>query len=323
MSHSDRHGSRSGWKPSRKIVILGSINQDLVIRCDRCPDAGETRTAQGLEFLPGGKGANQAVAARLYAGDDSVAPQVAMIGKVGSDPFGTALIDYLRSRHLSLHVEIDGQSPTGTALIVVENSGENRIMIVPGANATIQTADLGPIEAMSEHDLLVVQNEINLDATQQALQMAGGRGVRRVFNAAPALPLTKELLHEMELLVVNETEYAIGFGGSLDLQHLLPQLQRRRATLPCDLLVTLGERGAVYLQEDRIVRVTGLHVQPVDTTGAGDCFVGAFVARLARGDSPDEAMDFANRAAGLSITRHGASVSYPSLEEIDNSTLMR
>lgn len=305
------------------MILLGSINQDVVIRCDRCPGAGETRTAQGLEFLPGGKGANQAVAAQLYAGTDSVAPQVILIGKVGSDPFGTSLINYLRSRGITLHVDVDSQSATGTALIVVESSGENRIVIVPGANATIQAGHLEPIEAMNQHDLLVVQNEINLDATLQALQIAGRRGAMRVFNAAPALPLTDELLQEIDLLVVNETEFAIGFEEPLDANHLLQQLQRRRATLHCDLLVTLGERGAVYLQQDRVVKVTGLHVPTVDTTGAGDCFVGAFVARLARGNSPADAMDFANRAAALSITRPGASVSYPSLEEIENSSLVR
>jgi ribokinase len=307
----------------RPLYVVGSINQDVVLGCDRVPAAGETRVGGDLRFLPGGKGANQAVAARRYLAPDQPSASVTLLGQVGADAFGRSMVDYLRSQGLELEVLVDAKAATGTALILVEASGDNRIVLHPGANGTLRLDKFRALHRLQPGDLLLLQNEIDWTATVAALTLGRQRGSLNLLNPAPARELSAEVLSMVDVLVVNEHEYATVLGESLDadesLDRLQPLVERQRAFLPCDLLVTLGERGAILTCADQAWSVSGHSVRAVDTTGAGDCFVGAFAAGLAGGMTHPMALDFANRAAAISVTRAGASVSFPTLAEVRNA----
>ena len=299
------------------IFVLGSINQDVVLQCDRIPAAGETCHGGDLRFLPGGKGANQAIAARRYLPPGS---RVTLLGQVGADAFGRSLVDYLESQGLELEVHVDAAAATGTAIILVEPSGDNRIVLHAGANGTLCLEGFRSFARLEAGDLLLLQNEIDWPATLAALTLGRQRGGLTLLNPAPARRLPAEVLSLVDLLVVNEHEYARVLGDPLDtidsLDRLRQQVERRRTSVPCDLLVTLGSRGAILAMQGQSWQTHGHSVQPVDTTGAGDCFVGAFAAGLAGGMAPAESLAFANRAAAISVTRPGASVSFPTLEEV-------
>lgn len=312
--------------PCHAVFVLGSINQDVVLQCDRVPAAGETRVGGELRFLPGGKGANQAIAARRYLPAHPSSAGVTLLGQVGDDAFGHSLVDYLRAQGLELEVLVHPTAATGTAVILVESSGDNRIVLHAGANGTLELHDFRSLARIQPGDLLLLQNEIDWPATLAALAIGRQRGCRTILNPAPARALPNEVLSLVDLLVVNEHEYATVLGESLALSpgaspdtSLAPvqaQIERRRASVPCDLLVTLGERGAILATRDQSWHVRGLQVRVLDTTGAGDCFVGSFAACLASGLTPAESLDFANRAAAISVTRAGASVSFPTLDEV-------
>ena len=302
---------------SGRVIVAGSLNMDLVAEAPSLPRAGETIMGTAFHTLPGGKGLNQAVAAARLGS------AVSMIGCVGRDAFGARLLDVIRTDG----VDADGvrqtdDAPTGIAQIVVSR-GENCIVVVPGANMTLTEADLSSI-AIAEGDVVVAQLETPMAVTERLFARARDRGATSILNAAPAARVADSLLALTDLLVVNETELATLSGAALrddsalaDIVTAARALRRSAMTV----IVTLGRRGAVLLDGDAQPRTVDGHVvEALDSTGAGDCFVGAYAAALATG-RPGSALAFANAAAALAVTKRGAAPSMPRLAEVD--ALMR
>jgi ribokinase len=274
-----------------QVVVVGSINIDVVARAPHHPAVGETVLGTDLKLVPGGKGANQAVAAaRLGA-------RTRLVGRVGSDGFGDTLLAFLAGEGVDVSsVGRDPGAPSGTALIVV-GDGDNTIVVVPGANAALTAEDVATA-AMGRGDVVVAQYEIPLPVVGAALRRAKSAGALTVLNPAPALASPADLLDLADVVVMNETEEAV-LGG---------QLPTRADQV---LVVTLGARGAVARIGAATIEVEGRPVDVVDSTGAGDCFVGALATALGRGDGVADALAFANAAAALSVQQFGAGTGMP------------
>ena len=284
---------------------------DVVARTPRHPAVGETILGTDLRFVPGGKGANQAVAAaRLGA-------TTALVGRVGADAFGETLVEFLRGERIDLSaVKPAVDAPTGTALIVVAGA-DNTIVVVAGANATLTAADLAGVR-FDAGDVVVVQREIPADVVRAAFEQAKASGATALFNPAPAAAEARDVLAMADVVVVNELELATLAGAPVpasagEATALAALLQHEGPGL---VVATLGPDGAVALAEGNVIRVPGRAVVAVDSTGAGDCFVGALAARLAAGDPPARAVTTANIAASLSVQLFGAGTSMPTLAEV-------
>ncbi len=298
--------------PSPQVLVLGSLNMDLVVRVPRAPDAGETLAAHGFMTNPGGKGANQAVAcARLGAA-------VGMVGRVGGDAFGEALRGALAADGIDVrHVATAGDA-SGIAVITVDDAGENRIAIVAGANARLAVADVEAIAAdIAAAPLLLLQFEVPLPTVVRAARIARDAGRSVVLNPAPARALPDALWSTVDLLVVNETEAAMLAGTAVDdvpaARDAALALRRRG---PARVVVTLGRDGAVVADAAGCRRFHALAVEAVDTTAAGDTFIGALCAGLAEGMALDAAIALGIRAAALCVTRPGAQASIPRRHEV-------
>lgn len=297
-----------------KVIVAGSINMDVVAKTSRHPLPGETVPGSGVRLIPGGKGANQAIASfRLGA-------ETTLIGKVGADSFGQELCRYLGHTGLSLdHVkQVDGQS-TGTALIVVDAHGENTIVVVPGANEMLLPDDVQSFEC-SRNDVLVAPFEIPLGTIEAFFGFGRKRDTINVLNPAPAqkIPATLQVL--CDVVVLNETELEQLTGNTFSMANSEACCRSLRAFPNQVIVLTLGKDGVLALTERGMIREPGLSVNAIDTTGAGDCFVGALANRLARGATMGDAITFANRAAALSVTREGASISMPTEQEVNELT---
>ena len=298
----------------KTIYVAGSINQDIVVTAERAPRPGETVFGTSLDFFPGGKGANQAVAARTLGG------RVRFAGKVGADAFGAEMRRYLAGYGLAGEVVETPDAPTGTALIVVAAGGENSITVVPGANATLTASDFPALDEAAAGDLLVLQSEIPIDTNVELLARARRRGLTTIFNAAPAVRLPESAWEDLDLLAVNEHEVATFFGEPLaggELDALAQEVARRAWESRLGIVLTLGAAGAVGAMAGEVARVPGRRVTPIDTTGAGDCFTGAFAVAAAEGRGLEAALAFANAAASLAVTGMGASASFPDREAVD------
>ncbi|MEV8019489.1 ribokinase [Streptomyces sp. NPDC086554] len=292
------------------IAVLGSTNMDLIAYVAKAPQRGETVTGREFRTLPGGKGANQAVAAARAGADN-----VSMIGAVGADAFGTQLRSTLEHSGVDTDLlrTVD-TAATGTAHIVVDDEGGNAIVVIPGANGTLTALAPGDEGLIASADTLLLQLEIPVEGVLAAAEAARRHGVRTVLTPAPAQPLPPELLAVTDLLVPNEHEAAT-LTGITDPHAAAKALL---AQVP-EVVVTLGARGSLYAARDaEPVLVEAPHVTAVDTTGAGDTFVGTLAVALAEGGSVPEALAWASTAAALSVQRPGASASMPYRSEIDN-----
>ena len=288
--------------------MLGSLNMDLVVTVARLPEPGQTVLGDRLRRYPGGKGANQAVAAARLGG------KVAMIGRVGVDDFGPALIQNLRSNGVDPSgVEPDNGAATGAALIYVDAGGQNMIAVAPGANARLDAADAGrAAERLQPGDVLVTQLEIPLTIVDQAVQAAGRAGARLLLNAAPAQRLDSALLSQVDALVVNERE-AQALVNQDDPSTAASTL---RAMGPQIVIVTLGPSGSLFCDEAGVHLVEPFPVTAIDSTGAGDAFVGAFAVGIARGLDTETAVRFANAAGAAATTALGAQAALPRLDDL-------
>jgi ribokinase len=264
-----------------RVVVVGSLNVDVVATVERHPQSGETVLGSALRRLPGGKGANQAVAA---AGAGAA---VVLVGCVGEDADGAAYVAGLTARGVDTTAVRQVTGPTGTALVVVDHDGENTIVVVPAANAEVSADDLSDL-ALGADDVLLLQLEIPLPVVEAAIHLARGAGARVVLNLAPFAELPADLLDASDPVVVNEHEAAT--------------LARR----PPSLLVTLGPRGARWERPGEQIEVDAPQVEVIDTTGAGDMFAGTLAAALASGAAPRDAVTAAVEAAARSVTRPGA-----------------
>jgi ribokinase len=293
-----------------RICVLGSLNMDLVVRTPRLPRPGETVPGGPLETFPGGKGANQAVAAARAGG------RVAMIGAVGADEHGAALRAGLELAGVEPRLARRHGLATGVASITVDAAGENSIVVSAGANGSVDEALIdAEADAIAGADLLLVQLEVPAAAVLHAAQRARQHGVRLLLNAAPAAPLDPRLLAATAILVVNRLE-AIAVGGTDP--DLPPDALARHlaAAGPALVVVTLGAAGAVACDGRQLYRQPGFAVDAVDSVAAGDAFVGALAVELAAGTDVAAALRFACAAGALATTRRGAQPSLPTRAEI-------
>jgi ribokinase len=290
-----------------RVVVVGSVNMDVVARTPHQPAPGETVLGTALSFVPGGKGANQAVAAcRLAAPTDLVA-------RVGEDAFADLLLTFLAGERVGIDgVQRRAGVATGTALIVVDQAGDNTIVVVPGANHAMTVAEVDDL-AIEADDIVVLQFELPLDVVNAVLARAQERHARTILNPAPAQPVPQELLVRADFVVVNQGELEF-FSGSRDVLAGLSTLRQRPDQV---VVATLGPDGATALIGPDVVRVAGHRVPVVDTTGAGDCFVGALAAALCSWAEVDEAVHFANLAASIAVQRPGAGTGMPYLRDVE------
>jgi len=297
-----------------KITVVGSINMDLIVRTPRIPSPGETIIGSGFHTAPGGKGANQAVAAaRLGA-------QVSMVGRVGKDEFASILLKNLTLANVNTQfIYQDREATTGVALIEVDDSGENSIVVASGANMRVTSLDVDAAhEAISASDLLLLQLGIPLKTILQAAVLAKRKNVTVILNPAPARKLTSELLNLVDILIPNETETALLTGLPVGSQSEIRAAASSLLTSGVKtVILTLGENGALLTQGGKSDIFPAFQVNPVDTTGAGDAFVGGFAVALAEGKSMIEAIRWGNAAGALATTRLGAQPSLPMRQDVE------
>lgn len=304
---------------ARAIVVVGSLNLDLVLRVERLPRAGETITASSLQSFPGGKGANQAVAAaRLGA-------NVVMIGLVGDDAAGEQLRTALRQAGVDDRAVETVSGPSGTALIHTDATGENAITVVPGANG-LWTPERVERHAdqISSASIVLGQLEVPLPAVRRIAELCKASDVPFVLDPAPAMRLPRDLLQRVDWLTPNELEAETLSGKQETVDKAAQEdddllVQKLRAQGARNVLLKQGARGTwVAMHARPSFRSPGFLVEPVDTTAAGDCFNGAFAVAMSREDDLAAAVRFANAAAALSVTRAGAQPSMPTLEEVQD-----
>jgi ribokinase len=292
----------------RRVIVAGSVNMDLVVRARRHPRPGETVLGDAFQTFPGGKGANQAVAAaRLGA-------PAALVAMLGSDAFGDSLATFLGSEAIDVTSLGRAEAATGIGCIVVDAKSQNTIVVVPGANALLgpERAQAVPVTA---GDVLVCQLEIPPPTVLAFFEHGKRRGATTLLNPSPAQACPTELLQVSDILVLNETEAAYFSGVAAldpaDLAAVVDAATVLRVRPDQWVVVTLGERGAVAVHGDRHHAIPGRQVRAVDPTAAGDCFVGAMAARLAAGDEMVPALQYANVAASLCVQKPGAAPSLP------------
>lgn len=297
-----------------RIVVLGSINMDLVVKASRLPVGGETILGEGFYEIPGGKGANQAVAmSRLGA-------KVHMIGRVGDDGFGKSLLSTLENDQIDTAAikAVKGVS-TGVALITLQSSGENSIIVVAGANGQINAEELlADKKLIQSAKTFVTQLETPLDTVKAGLQMAKESGAFTILNPAPAQILSEDILKNIDLLTPNETELALLSGmptQTLDEVKAAADVLIKQGVKA--LIVTLGSQGAYYIDENgKTYKQEAYKVKPVDTTAAGDSFTGALAVALTEDKSIEEAMAFATKVGALTVQKLGAQSSLPTLSQV-------
>ena len=294
-----------------EVFVVGSINQDFVLKVERRPKPGETVTDAVLSTHNGGKGANQAAAAALLGGS------VVLLGRVGDDGFGGPLVRALAEKGVDTAlIEEASDSSTGTAFITVTEDGENSITVAPGANRRLTPEDVDAARgAIAGAAVLVAQMEVPRECVARAVEVAGEEGTRAILNLAPPFDVPRAVLEGLDPLVVNEHEAAFlldgGVKGVEGVEGALPAASRLVALGPKSAVVTVGADGAVFAEGDAAGHVPAPEADVVDTTGAGDAFVGALALRLARGASLEEAVSYAVRAGSAAVTREGAQGALP------------
>jgi len=297
-----------------RIAVVGSLNMDLVVRTPHIPQPGETVIGSDFITLPGGKGANQAVAAaRLGA-------EVAMIGRVGCDAFGETLLDNLKHAGIDCSLtQQDANAPTGVALISVEDSGQNSIVVASGANARLSPADVDAAEQeIASASVLLLQLESPLDTVIRTAEVARQHDVSVILNPAPARPLPQTLLTLVDVLTPNESETALLTGTPVD---NLEQAKAAAGSLMHmgvgTVILTLGARGALLAENGGFRHFPAFEITPVDTTAAGDAFMGGLAVALGEGRALAEAIQWGNAAGALAATKMGAQPSLPDRADLE------
>ena len=290
-----------------RVVVLGSVNVDLTVVSERIPEAGETITGQAFSQNFGGKGANQAVMA------SRTNVPVSMISAVGNDSYGDLALENFRSNEIDISGVQRVSTSTGMAHIWVDESGENRIVLIPGANSAVSvTQALDSLKKLPDAKYLIGQCEIPVAVTSQIFSYAHSVDVTTILNPAPFTPLPHELLDNSTWLIVNEVEFQ-----ELHPRHLAPDSPEAINSFirKTHCIITLGARGAILLNEEgEQKKISAPHVVARDTTGAGDCLIGAFVGGLAHGLSSIKALEFAITAASHSVITIGAQNAFPTKE---------
>lgn len=294
------------------VLVVGSANMDMVVSCDRFPAPGETIFGGDFGLYPGGKGANQAVACGKLGGN------VEFLGKMGNDLFKERLVAGLQKDGVGLEaLRTDSARPTGVALITVDATGQNEIVVVSGSNMNLTPGDLDrAVSLFQRAAITLIQLEIPLDTVAYAARLARVSGSLVILNPAPARVLPADLLADVDLLTPNETEAAQLTGIEVSDEASATVAARRLLELGVgNVLLTLGSAGALLVTPGVVRRFSAYRVTAVDTTAAGDAFNGGLAYALARRYAVDRAVEFASAVAALSVTRRGAQASMPTLEE--------
>jgi len=310
------------------ILVVGSLNTDLVVRTPRFPQPGETISGEDLQVIPGGKGANQAVAAARHG------TQVSMLGRVGKDNFGDFLLNNLKQNSVDFrHVQRDDAS-TGTAVIIVDANGQNSIILSAGSNGKVSPLDVNSV-SFADYKLLLLQLEIPIPPVLAAAQRAHESGLRVILNPAPAKELPEKLLSLVDYLIPNETELSLLAGIDVNdvssAQNAAMSLLERGVK---NVIVTLGSKGALIVSDTQVTQVDTYPVQVVDTTAAGDAFIGGFAYKLlesasllanlqehtltgTRAPVLQSAVRYGCVCGALATTKFGAQPSLPTREEVE------
>lgn len=298
----------------KKIVVIGSINMDLVTICERAPRGGETLLGKKFMQIPGGKGANQAVAM------EKMKSPVSMLGKIGREGMGDILLDSMKKDGIDIsNIEYCDET-TGIAKIIVEENGQNRIIVVPGANYEVDSSYIDRhLDAIKNCDILVTQLEIPIDTVKYSLKKAKEFGKITILNPAPATKLDEEIILNSDYIIPNETELELLSGMSItDEKSVINAADVLLKKGVKGLIVTLGSKGCMYISKVERKAFPAYRVKAIDTTAAGDSFIGGFVNGLASGLNFEESIDRGTKVAAISVTRIGAQTSIPTLEEVLN-----
>ena len=298
----------------KNLVVVGSLNMDLVIEVDRIPKIGETIKGDEMSYLIGGKGSNQAVSACRLGND------VSMIGCVGNDTFGDKILKHLKEEGVNIDgIKCDEATFTGIATIF-KTKEDNSIVVIPGANDFCNTDLIDEnIETIKSADVLIVQLEIPMETVEYALKIAKENGVKTILNPAPARKLSKEILKNADFITPNETEFEIiankNFNDENELEESMIAWQAENPLTR--LVVTRGKDGSSYVEGDEVETIKTIKVDVLDTTGAGDTFNGSLAHGVSHNLLISEAVAFAGTAASLSVTKFGAQTGMPKLEEVN------
>jgi ribokinase len=294
------------------ILVVGSLNADLVVRAPRFPQPGETISGEDLQVIPGGKGANQAVAAA------KLGATVSMLGRVGKDNFGDFLLGNLKQNNVDATLVQRDDSSTGTAIIVVDSNGQNSIVLSAGANGMVSESDVNNAR-FTNYQLFLLQLEIPVHVVLCAAQRAKENNVRVILNPAPAKTLPDELISLADFIIPNETELSllteISVTDSASAEKAARALIKRGAK---NVIGTLGSKGALIVDRETSKRVDSFPVKVIDTTAAGDAFIGGFAASLLENKSIEESVRYGCACGALAVTQFGAQPSLPTKEEVDS-----
>lgn len=298
----------------KNICVIGSLNMDLVVNVDTMPKPGQTIIGSNFKEVPGGKGANQAVAMARLNGN------VSMIGKVGEGGFGQTLINSLKNDKVDTTYIQTSKGATGVALITVDKNAQNSIVVSPGANFEVKEDDIdNNIEAIKNSDIVVLQLETPLNTIKYALNKAKELNKYTILNPAPAVKLDDEIIKNVDLLTPNETELEIISGVSIETEEDIQkaaQIMIEKGVK--ELIVTLGSKGSLYINKEKSMFKKAYKVEAIDTTAAGDSYTGALAVALSQDKNIEDAMDFASKVGALSVLKEGAQSSLPTLEDVKN-----
>ena len=292
----------------KNILVIGSLNMDLVINTDRMPQAGETIHGKGFAHFPGGKGANQASACARAGGN------VKMLGKVGDDAYGDILLKNLSQDGVNINGIEREKISTGVAVITVFN-GENSIILDKGANGLVDRDYIDRhIDAIDWADYIIMQYEIPMETVVYVAQIVKSKGKTLIIDPAPMMEAPSELYRMADIILPNETETAQLVGEGNDDEASVKKMYE----LGCkNVIMTLGKKGSIYYNGENMINQPAYKVKAIDTTGAGDCFTGSMVAALASDKTMEEVLEFASKASAIAVGRRGAQPSFPWKSEVE------